>query len=217
MGRVPGVRTSRLRRMALDGVGWHSIASDGLQVPPSASETLDSTGLSPQVPYDVAKSKEVRNAFRRHLAAAPEQWDWGKAHVPSALTEEAEAEREEKEKAKAKEKKKKAEKARKERRKAEEGVRNEALARLGEATQGEAVEALQAALQHALTLVGDDDGSDASSGEAAQVVDAARKRLAELTDPEWQKRRERARRAEAAERRLGGLTAAQAAFLNKGA
>ena len=38
-------------------------------------------------------------------------------------------------------------------------------------------------------------------------------RAAQLKDPDWQKRRERERRAAAAEARLGGLSAAQKSFL----
>lgn len=41
--------------------------------------------------YGVAGSKEVRDAFRRAMAAAPDRWDWGAAEVPSALTEDLEA------------------------------------------------------------------------------------------------------------------------------
>lgn len=57
-------------------------------------------------PYDVASTREARNAFRRHRAAASDAWDWQAAHVPEGMTEEQEAERDEREKAKAKEKKK---------------------------------------------------------------------------------------------------------------
>ena len=53
----------------------------------------------------------------------------------------------------------------------------------------------------------------AAGAAAAEAVGAAQRRLAELTDPQWQKRRERERRAEAAEKRLGMLTAAQERFL----
>ena len=172
-----------------------------------------------RVPYDVAKSKEVRNAFRRFRAEEEGRWDWAKAHVPEGLTDEAVAEREEKEKAKAREKKKKAEKARKERRKAEEGARADAVAVLRAATDAEDVQALQAALKSLLSLStggGSSEeagGGGAKPGEAAEVVAAAQTRLAQLTNPDWQKRRERERRAEAAEKRLGKLTPAQEKFL----
>ena len=162
-----------------------------------------------RVAYDVAKSKEVRNAFRRYRAGAEEEWEWHAAHVPQGLTEEAEAEKEERDKAKAKEKKKRAEKARKERRKAEDGAHADALAKLTAATAGDDMILLEAALK-ALGVSAGEGG-----GETDPAVDAARARLAQLHDPEWQKRRERERRAEAAEKRLGGLTAAQAAFMKQ--
>lgn len=38
--------------------------------------------------YGVAGNKEVRDAFRRYMAEAPDQWDWAAADVPSALTPE---------------------------------------------------------------------------------------------------------------------------------
>ena len=166
--------------------------------------------------YDVAKTKEVRNAFRRAMAAEPTRWDWTSGgHVPSALTEEGEAEREERERAKAKEKKKRAEKARKERRKADESARADAVATLRAATSDDGVEPLEAALK-ALTTLCDGDGGGGGGGEVAEAIAAATARLAELRDPDWQRRRERERRAEAAERRLGGLSAAQRAFMSGG-
>ncbi|XP_050386642.1 uncharacterized protein LOC126802963 isoform X1 [Argentina anserina] len=66
-----------------------------------------------QTPYMVANEKEVRNTFRRFMAAHLEKWDWNAAKVPSALTKEMEesqaakqAEKEAKRKARAKELKK---------------------------------------------------------------------------------------------------------------
>ncbi|KAG5457686.1 MAG: hypothetical protein BJ554DRAFT_2237 [Olpidium bornovanus] len=47
--------------------------------------------------YEVAKDKEVRNAFRRFMASHPDQWDWiSGARVPSALTPAMEEEHERK-------------------------------------------------------------------------------------------------------------------------
>ena len=40
--------------------------------------------------YAVAANKAVRDAFRRRMAADPEQWDWAAADVPSALTSDLE-------------------------------------------------------------------------------------------------------------------------------
>ncbi|KAF9975923.1 hypothetical protein BGZ65_008041 [Modicella reniformis] len=58
-------------------------------------------GTGSFTPYDIAKDKETRNAFRRAMALSPEAWDWvDKAHVPSALTPEMEAEQERKAKEK---------------------------------------------------------------------------------------------------------------------
>ncbi|OZJ06097.1 hypothetical protein BZG36_01013 [Bifiguratus adelaidae] len=66
-----------------------------------------------KTPYEVAKDKETRNAFRRSMAAYPNLWDWmGAAKVPSALTQEMEAEqrrREDEKRKKEKERKKKTE------------------------------------------------------------------------------------------------------------
>ena len=93
--------------------------------------------------------------------------------------------------------------ARKERRKAEEGAKALALEQLREATAAESVDGLDAALKAALAL----------SCDGGEAVDAAQARLAQLRDPDWQKRKERELRAAAAEKRLGGLTAAQQKFM----
>lgn len=77
-------------------------------------------GLDPTIkeergktPYMLATDKEVRNTFRRFMAANLDKWDWNAAKVPSALTKEIEesqaakqAEKDAKRKAKAKELKK---------------------------------------------------------------------------------------------------------------
>ena len=47
--------------------------------------------------YAVATEKSVRDAFRRHMANFPDQWDWTAAGVPSPLTAEMEAEQQAKE------------------------------------------------------------------------------------------------------------------------
>lgn len=44
--------------------------------------------LAGKTAYAVAANKAVRDAFRRYMAEAPEQWDWAAANVPSALTPE---------------------------------------------------------------------------------------------------------------------------------
>ncbi|KAL1943104.1 hypothetical protein VTO73DRAFT_4775 [Trametes versicolor] len=53
--------------------------------------------------YDLARTKEVRNVFRRAAAAHSDWWDWlGAARVPSVLSAEMEEGREEKKKARRK-------------------------------------------------------------------------------------------------------------------
>ncbi|KAI0629166.1 hypothetical protein C8Q77DRAFT_1076201 [Trametes polyzona] len=53
--------------------------------------------------YDLARTKEVRNVFRRCAAAHPDWWDWlGAGRVPSVLSAEMEEGREEKKKARRK-------------------------------------------------------------------------------------------------------------------
>lgn len=52
-----------------------------------------------RTPYDLAKTKAVRDVFRRAAAAHPDWWDWlGAGHVPSALSHAMEEEQEEKKK-----------------------------------------------------------------------------------------------------------------------
>lgn len=52
-----------------------------------------------RVAYDLARTKAVRDVFRRCAATRPDQWDWfGAAHVPSGLSKEMEEERDEKKK-----------------------------------------------------------------------------------------------------------------------
>ncbi|KAG5647891.1 hypothetical protein DXG03_007815 [Asterophora parasitica] len=53
--------------------------------------------------YDLARSKGVRDVFRRGAAAHPDRWDWfGAARVPSALSKQMEDDREEKKKSRKK-------------------------------------------------------------------------------------------------------------------
>ena len=67
------------------------------------SDTSDSPPALPRgshrTAYDLARSRGVRDVFRRCAAAHPDRWDWfGAGHVPSALSKEMEDEREEKKK-----------------------------------------------------------------------------------------------------------------------
>ena len=66
-----------------------SDASDSGYLPPSSRRTA----------YDLARSKPMRDIFRRCAATHPTWWDWlGAARVPSALSQEMEEGREEKKK-----------------------------------------------------------------------------------------------------------------------
>lgn len=64
---------------------------------------VPSSSGSRRTAYDLARTREVRNVFRRCAAAHPDWWDWlgtekGGARVPSVLTKEMEEGREEKKK-----------------------------------------------------------------------------------------------------------------------
>ncbi|KAG6334192.1 hypothetical protein ID866_4892 [Astraeus odoratus] len=72
-----------------DDAGNESDASDVL-VPPSGSR---------RTAYDLARSRVVRDVFRRCAADHPDWWDWfGAARIPSALSKEKEEERDDKRK-----------------------------------------------------------------------------------------------------------------------
>lgn len=69
--------------------GIESDASD-VEAPPTGSR---------RTAYDMARSRAVRDVFRRCAADHPDWWDWfGVAHVPSALSKEKEEERDDKKK-----------------------------------------------------------------------------------------------------------------------
>lgn len=69
--------------------GIESDASD-VEAPPAGSR---------RTAYDLARSRAVRDVFRRCAADHPDWWDWfGVAHVPSALSKEKEDERDDKKK-----------------------------------------------------------------------------------------------------------------------
>ncbi|EDR05664.1 uncharacterized protein LACBIDRAFT_302801 [Laccaria bicolor S238N-H82] len=64
---------------------------------PRKLNTASATGR--RTAYDLARTKPLRDVFRRCAAAHPEWWDWlGSARVPSALSKEMEEEQEEKKK-----------------------------------------------------------------------------------------------------------------------
>jgi hypothetical protein len=66
------------------------------------SSNVDLAGASRgtrRTAYDLAKTKVIRDVFRRAAAAHPDWWDWfGAGHVPSALSQAMEDEQEEKKK-----------------------------------------------------------------------------------------------------------------------
>lgn len=75
--------------LALPKGGIESDASD-IEVPPAGFR---------RTAYDLARSRAVRDVFRRCAADHPDWWDWfGVAHVPSALSREKEEERDDKRK-----------------------------------------------------------------------------------------------------------------------
>lgn len=57
---------------------------------PSLADTLG------RAPYLVAADKESRNAFRRFMGQYPERYDYGKACIPSPLTDELERQKQDK-------------------------------------------------------------------------------------------------------------------------
>ncbi|KAG6868417.1 hypothetical protein C0993_003361 [Termitomyces sp. T159_Od127] len=74
----------------VDYVGNRSDASDSPKLLPTGSR---------RTAYDLARSKGVRDVFRRCAAIHPEWWDWlGAGHVPSTLSRQMEQVQEEKKK-----------------------------------------------------------------------------------------------------------------------
>ncbi|KAI0766573.1 hypothetical protein BD413DRAFT_696795 [Trametes elegans] len=80
---------------------------DSAQESDTDAPALPRTRGSRRTAYDLARTKSVRNVFRRCAAAHPDWWDWlgteaGGARVPSVLSAEMEVGREEKKKARRK-------------------------------------------------------------------------------------------------------------------
>ena len=50
-----------------------------------ADPTLRHVRWGFRVAYDLCKTREARNVFRKEMGRAPEAWDWKAAHVPDAL------------------------------------------------------------------------------------------------------------------------------------
>lgn len=61
------------------------------------AEGHDPTVALGKTAYQVSANKAVRDAFRRHMAAEPDQWDWAAAGVPSPLSPEQEQQQQAKE------------------------------------------------------------------------------------------------------------------------
>lgn len=142
--------------------------------------------------YDLARTRAVRNVFRRAAAAHPARWDWlGAARVPSALSKEMEERMEEKKKGR--------------RRGLKERVRErEAKERERERERDKAVAEQAKAEQAAAVVVrGREDTGPRRLGSAAGA--AAQEAMAGLT-PEMRARVERERRARAAEARIKALS-----------
>jgi len=76
--------------------------TDGDGNPDVMTPIVDLVGVSRgslRTAYDLAKTKAIRDVFRRAAAAHPDLWDWfGAGHVPSALSQVMEDEQEEKKK-----------------------------------------------------------------------------------------------------------------------
>ncbi|KAJ6581211.1 hypothetical protein B0H19DRAFT_1114230 [Mycena capillaripes] len=129
--------------------------------------------------YDLARTRAVRDVFRRCAGAHPDWWDWfGVARVPSALSKEMEEEREEKKKVRRK------------------GLKDKVKEREGKAKPAEpepAPAALEAKVQNPTGPRKLGGASGAAEGIAGLTL-------------EMRARVERERRARAAEARINGMS-----------
>jgi hypothetical protein len=77
-------------------------SKDGVEHDKDQENDTEKVPLKPgtkRVAYDLAKTKAVRDIFRRSAATQPNKWDWlGAARVPSGLSKGMEEERDEKRK-----------------------------------------------------------------------------------------------------------------------
>ncbi|KAF9462948.1 hypothetical protein BDZ94DRAFT_1260234 [Collybia nuda] len=134
-----------------------------------------------RVAYDLARSKGVRDVFRRCANAHPDRWDWyGAARVPSALNKQMEDERDEKKKLRRK------------------GLKERVKER--EAREREKVKEQLPVDQKKDSAWRQEPPSTLSSHRLGGVIDAA-EGVAGLT-PEMRAKVERERRARAAEARV---------------
>ena len=116
------------------------------------------------MPYEVAATGDVRDAFRRYRSLHEGAWSWAAACVPSGMSEAEEAASEEAAHLAAKEKKRRAEKARKERRRQQQEERAAAAVECGEAMERGSAEELAKRLVKAREL-----GCDETTLRAAEV------------------------------------------------
>eukprot|EP00039_Didymoeca_costata_P007494 m.100517 g.100517 ORF g.100517 m.100517 type:complete len:658 (+) comp13711_c0_seq1:94-2067(+) len=135
-------------------------------------------------PFVVAKDKETRNVFRRHMGEFPDQWDYALAQIPSPLTAEMEAKKEEKAKAEKK----------KQRERQKQRAKAKAAAEKAEAAKKEA-EAEQRREEHAK--------------KAAE--EAHKRKLRSMTKAEREKYEAQERRRKCAEAALARRAASKAA------
>ncbi|KAJ1474782.1 hypothetical protein T484DRAFT_1830927, partial [Baffinella frigidus] len=115
-GNMPAIRA-----LAAGGYWWMAAAGGHFRmVAFLLEEGADPCALDARAktPYEVAKSKEERDAIRRFAGKFPERWEWDEARIGSALTEDLERSQKEKEdvkKDKEKQRKKEQERRKKER------------------------------------------------------------------------------------------------------
>lgn len=189
-----------------------------------ADPTIQHIDFDFRTPYDVAAGGGARDAFRRFRGNHPCAWHWGRAHVPSGLTEAEEEARAEREAQRRRERRRAADRTRRARRQGEAAERLqaeaavEAAAALAIAAKAEAesriesVEAAEAEVAAAEALEASLEAALAVGCDGARV-EAARAQLAALQSPAQIAMRARRRRAAEVSRRLGGLSEAQRAFL----
>ncbi|KDR67970.1 hypothetical protein GALMADRAFT_129807 [Galerina marginata CBS 339.88] len=138
---------------------------------------------SRRVAYDLARTKPIRDVFRRCAAAHPDWWDWlGAAHVPSALSQEMEEGQEEKKKVRRK------------------GLKDRVKEREARDKEKDRPQTPPVEVKVAVRDVPPSDSMSRRLGGASGAADG----IAGLT-PEMRAKVERERRARAAEARLKGL------------
>ncbi|KAE8681958.1 putative SNARE associated Golgi protein family [Hibiscus syriacus] len=138
-----------------------------------------------RTPYILASEKEVRNMFRRFMAANLEKWDWNSAKVPSALTKEMEesqaakqAEKDSKRKARAKELKK-LRRAREKKAQAEAASQNTVAVSQNQAAVASVSKGRQAQPVGAQRISKEEELKRAQAIEREKRAAAAEKRIAE--------------------------------------